>query len=130
MQGKSASDDLEGPGEPGVLVTGRRNYRILAYITTTYDELGAKLITEPATYERYLTMKRIRRVLGRYRVTEQTLGALASARYVSRIQGATGRTLFVPTDEGRIHLQHLREYFQGLTREIRSFSSRLGQRDR
>ena len=116
--------DFEDPAtieDRWILIRARRHFKILRYVTQTSDDLATKLSTEPSTYDGHLTLKRIKTVLGRYGPAEATLAELVALGCLERKQGGSGKTIYLPTREGRAYLSRLHFHLDGLTREIRTF---------
>ena len=108
-------DDLARPGL----------WAALRYIVATVDDLGPKLAAEPSTYDGHLTLKRIKSVLGRYGPAEATLSELVVLGSLKKGIGRSGKTIYLPTPEGRTYLARLRFHLEELTKEVRNFSERL-----
>ncbi len=107
-------DDEPPEGDYGTLVTIRRHYFVLLYLTTTFDGTQTLRDREPGSYEGRLNMKQIRGVLGDYAVTRLVLNELVDRQCVEPRVGAYGNTVYLPTNRGRSYLQELSEIMKRL----------------
>ncbi len=103
------TDDEPPETHFGALVTIRRHYLVLRYLTRTVDESRALLDREPGSYEGKLNMKHVREVLGDYAYTRLVLKELVDRHCVEPRVGAYGKTVYFPTDLGRSYLHELSE---------------------